>query len=84
MGKILAKRGPRKVTHANFENILGNRCGKGLQGICDGINHPYGVVNCDGKRISKTFAKIAACLEHQEIHHKQVITQEMCKIRNVN
>ena len=27
----------------NFENILGNRYGKGLQGICDGINHLYGV-----------------------------------------
>ena len=58
MGKILTKRGPRKVTHANFENILGNRCSKGLQGICDGINHPYGVIDSDGKRISKTFAEI--------------------------
>ena len=43
MGKNPHKKGSRKVTHANFENILGNRCGKGLQGICDGINHLYGV-----------------------------------------
>ena len=53
------KKGSRKVTHANFENILGNRCSKGLQGICDGINHLYGVIDSDGKRISKTFAEIA-------------------------
>ena len=33
----------------NFENIIGNRCSKGLQGICDGINHPYGVIDSDGK-----------------------------------
>ena len=37
------KKESRKVTHANFENILGNCCGKGLQGICDGFNHLYGV-----------------------------------------
>ena len=61
MGKILTKRGSRKVIHANFENILGNRCSKGLQGICDGINHPYRVIDSDGKRISKTFAEIAVC-----------------------
>ena len=51
----------RKVTHANFKNILGNRYGKGLQGICDGINHLYRVNDSDGKRISKTFAEIAVC-----------------------
>ena len=68
----------------NFENILGNRCSKGLQGICDDINHPYRVVNSDGKRISKTFTEIAVCLGYQERHHKQVMTQEMCKIRKVN
>ena len=45
----------------NFENILGNPCGKGLQGICDGVNHLYGVNESDGKRISKTFAEIAVC-----------------------
>ena len=84
MGKILTKREVRKVIHANFENILRNRCSKGLQGICDGVNHPYRVVNSDGKRISKTFVEIAVCLGHQERHHKQVTTQEMCKIRNVN
>ena len=49
MGKILTKMGCRKVTHANFENILGNRRGKGLQSICDDINHPYRVVNSDDK-----------------------------------
>ena len=53
--------GPRRVTHANFENILGNRCIKGLQGVCDGINRLYGVNDSDGKRIFKTFAEIAAC-----------------------
>ena len=37
-----------------------------------------------GKRISKTFAEIAVCLGYQVKHHKQVTTQEMCKIRNVN
>ena len=41
-------------------------------------------VNSDGKRISKTFGKIAVCLGYQERHHKQVPTQEMCKIRKVN
>ena len=25
------------VTHTNFENILRNRCGRGLQAICDGV-----------------------------------------------
>ena len=57
---------------------------RGLQGSCDGVNHPYGVVDSDGKRISKTFAEIALCLRYQSRHHKQVMTQEMCKIRNVN
>ena len=61
MGKNPYKKGFRKVIHANFENILGNRCSKGLQGICDGINHPYGVIESGGKRISKTFAEIAVC-----------------------
>ena len=61
MGKNPHKKGSRKVTHANFENILGNRCGKGLQGICDGINHLYGVNDSNGKQISKTFAEIAVC-----------------------
>ena len=59
MGKILTKRGSRKVTHANFENILRNRCSKGLQGICDGVNHPYRVIDSDDERISKTFTEIA-------------------------
>ena len=76
--------GRHKVTHANFENILGNRHGKGLQSIWDDINHPYRVVNSDDNRISKTFAEIAGCLGYQRRHHKQVTTQEMCKIRNVN
>ena len=49
MGKNPHKKGPRKVTHANFENVLGNRCGKGLQGICDGINHLYGVNDSEGR-----------------------------------
>ena len=84
MVKILTKTGPRKVTHGNFENILGNRRGKWLQGMCDDINHPYRVVNSDNKRISKTFAEIAGCLGYQRRHHKQVTTQEMCKISNVN
>ena len=61
MGKNPHKKGSRKVTHANFENILRNRCGKGLQGICDGINHLYGVNDSNGKRISKTFAEITVC-----------------------
>ena len=61
MGKNPHKKGPRKVTYANFENILGNRCGKGLQDICDGINHLYRVNDSDGKRISKTFAEITVC-----------------------
>ena len=55
------KKGSRKVTHANFENILGNRCGRGLQAICDGINHAYRVIDSDDKRISKRFAVIAVC-----------------------
>ena len=70
--------------HTNFENILENRCGKGLQDICDEINHPYTVVNSNGKRISKTFAEIADCLGYQERHHKLVTKQEMCKTRNFN
>ena len=84
MGKILTKMGRHKVTHANFENVLGNCRGKGLQGICDDTNHQYRVVDSDDKRISKTFAEIAGCLGYQLRHHKQVTTQEMCKIRNVN
>ena len=83
MGKVLTE-GSHKVTHANFENILENCCGNGLQGICDDINHPYRVVNSGDKRISKTFVEIAGCLGYQQRHHKQVTTQEMCKIRNVN
>ena len=59
MGKNPHKRWPRKVTHANFENVLGNRCSKGLQGICDGINHLYEEIDSDCKRISKTFVEIA-------------------------
>ena len=59
MGQILTKRGPRRVTRANFENILGNRCRKGLQANCDGVNHAYRVIDSDGKRLSKTFAEIA-------------------------
>ena len=54
-------KGVCKVTHANFENILGNRYGKGLQGICDGINHLYRVNDSDGKQISKTFTEITVC-----------------------
>ena len=61
MGKNAHKNRSRRVTYANFENILGNRCGKGLQSICDDINHLYRVNDRDGKRISKTFAEIAAC-----------------------
>ena len=62
MGKNPHKRRSRKVTHANLENILGNRCSKGLQGICDGINHLYGVNDSDGKQIfQKTLAEIAVC-----------------------
>ena len=61
MGKNPHKKGSRKVTHVNFEIILGNRYGKGLQGICDGINHRYGVNDSEGKRISKRFAEIAVC-----------------------
>ena len=61
MGKNPHKKWSRRVTHANFENILGNRCSKGLQGICDGINHLYGVIDSDGKQISKTFTEIAVC-----------------------
>ena len=64
----------------NFENILGNRCGKGLQGICDGINHPYGVIDSDGKRISKTFAEIADS-DRQDItnklRHRKCVRLEM-------
>ena len=56
----------------NFENILENRCGKGFQGICDDINHPYRVVNSGDKRISKKFAEIAGCLGYKQRHHKQV------------
>ena len=48
MGKILIKNRYRKVTHANFENILGNRCRRWLQGICDGINRPSRVIVSDG------------------------------------
>ena len=55
------KRRSRKVTYANFGNILGNRCIKGLQGICDGINHLYGENDSDGKQISKRFAEFAVC-----------------------
>ena len=33
----------------NFENILGNRCGRGLQAICDGINNVYGEIVSDGR-----------------------------------
>ena len=65
MGKNDYKKRSRRVTHANFENILGNHCSKGLQGIGDGINHLYGVNDSDGKRISKTFAEIAVCRRYQ-------------------
>ena len=57
----LQKGGPARSLTANFENILGNRCIKGLQGICDGINHLYGVNDSDDKQISKRFAEIAVC-----------------------
>ena len=33
----------------NFENVLGNRCIKGLQGICDSIKDLYGEIVSDGK-----------------------------------
>ena len=72
------------MADASFENILGNRCSKGLQGICDGVNHTHRVIDSDGKQISKTFVGIAICWRYQARHHKQVTTQEMCKIRNVN
>ena len=35
---------------------------RGLQGICDGINHLYRVNDSDGKQISKTFAEITVLL----------------------
>ena len=80
MGKILTKRGPRKVIYANSENILGNHCSKELQGICDGINHPYKVINSDGKRISKTFAEIAVCIKKDitnKLRHRKCVRLEM-------
>ena len=55
------KRRSHKVTYVNFENILENRYAKGLHGICDGIDHLYGVNDSNAKRISKTFAEIVAC-----------------------
>ena len=48
------------------------------------FNHPYRVIDSDGKLMSKTFAELAVCRWCQARHHKQVTTQEMCKIRNVN
>ena len=68
----------------NFENILGNRYGKGLHGTCDGINHLYGVNDSNVKQISKTFVEIAICCGIRQNIQKQVTTQEMCKTRNVN
>ena len=34
----LIKNWYRKVIQVSFENILGNRCRRQLQGICDGID----------------------------------------------
>ena len=76
MGKFLTKMGPRKVTHANFENILGNRCSKGLQGICDGVYHPYRVIDSDGKRISKTFMEITDSVKYDitnKLQHRKCV-----------